>query len=127
MNTAAYPITKRDLLNYRRKLRRQQELRRRVVLSVLALFMAFVFALSYNTIISQATEETSDVTYKYFTNYEVSKGDTLWSIAQENIDYEFYDNISDYVAEVAAINRLQDDTIKVGQNLIVPYFSDMYY
>ncbi len=127
MNTAAYPITKRDLLNYRRKLRRQQELRRRVVLSVLALFMAFVFALSYNTIISQATEETSDVTYKYFTNYEVSKGDTLWSIAQKNIDYEFYDNISDYVAEVAAINRLQDDTIKVGQNLIVPYFSDMYY
>ncbi len=127
MNTAAYPITKRDLLNYRRKLRRQQELRRRIVLSVLALFMTFVFALSYNTIVSQATEETSDVTYKYFTDYEVSIGDTLWSIAQENIDYEFYDSISDYVAEVAAINRLKDDTIKVGQTLIVPYFSDMYY
>ena len=127
MNTVAYPITKRELLKYRRRIRRQQVLRRRVVLSILALFLALIFALSYNVIISQANDGSDEVIYKYFTNYEISKGDTLWSIAEENIDYEFYDSVQDYVDEVLEINHLTDDTIKVGQCIIVPYFSNQYY
>ena len=127
MNTLTYPITKRELLNCRRKIRRQQELRRRVVLTVLALFLAIVFAFSYNVIVSQANNDTSDVKYKYFTHHEVSKGDTLWSIAETNIDYDFYDSIQDYVDEVAEINHLKDETILIGQTIVIPYFSNMYY
>lgn len=127
MNTAAYPITNRELLNVRRKMRRQRAIRRRVVLTFLALFLTFIFTLSYNVLITQANDDMSDVSYKYFTYHEVVKGETLWSIAQENIDYEFYDSIQEFIAEVMEINHLTDDTIKVGENIVIPYFSDMYY
>lgn len=127
MNTLTYPITKREILNYRRKLRRQREIRRRVVLTVLAIFCAIVFAFSYNVIVSQANSDMSDVTYKYFTSHCVTKGETLWSIAEENIDYEFYRSIQDYIDEVTEINHLSDDTIKVGESIIIPYFSNQYY
>lgn len=127
MNTLTYPITKREILNYRRKLHRQREIRRKVVLTILALFCAIVFALSYNVIISQANSDMSDITYKYFTSHCVAKGDTLWSIAEENIDYEFYDCIQEYIDEVTEINHLSNDTIKVGQSIIIPYFSNRYY
>ncbi len=127
MNTLSYSITKTDLLKYRRKLRRQREIRRRAVLFVLTLFCTVILALSYNVIISQANDEMTDVTYKYFTSYEVTKGDTLWSIAEENINYDFYDHIQEYVDEVIEINHLHGDKIRVGQNIIVPYFSKEYY
>ena len=127
MSTVAYPITKREILNYRRKIRRQRELRKRVVLAALTLFLTLIFALSYNVIVSQANENTEDVTYKYFTYHQVTKGDTLWSIAESHIDYEFYDSIQEYVDEVSEINHLNGDTIKVGQSIVIPYFSGQYY
>lgn len=127
MSTLAYPVTKREILHYRKRMRRQRELRKRVVLAVLTLFLALVLGLSYNVIVSQANDDMSDVSYKYFTYHEVSKGDTLWSIAESNINYEFYDSIQDYVDEVTEINHLKDETIKVGQSIVIPYFSSMYY
>ncbi len=127
MNTASYTIMKKDILNYRRKLRRKREIRRRILFCVLSLFCAIILALSYNVIISEANDDMTDITYKYFTSHEVSKGDTLWSIAEENIDYDFYDHIQDYVDEVMEINHLKNDKIKVGQSIIVPYFSNEYY
>ncbi len=127
MNTLAYPITKRELLSYRRRIRRQRTIRRRVVLAILALFLTLIFTLSYNVIVTQANADMSDISYKYFTFHEVVKGETLWSIAEENIDFEFYDSIQHYIDEVAAINHLKDDVIRVGESIVVPYYSNQYY
>lgn len=127
MNTLAYPITKRELLSYRRRIRRQRTIRRRVVLAVLALFLTLIFTLSYNVIVTQANDDMSDISYKYFTFHQVEKGETLWSIAEENINFEFYDSIQHYIDEVAAINHLRDDVIRVGESIVVPYYSSQYY
>ena len=85
----------------------------------------FLFVLSFNSI-AQATEELPETTYKYFTYHTVDKGDTLWSLAEEYIDYNFYNNIHDYVSEVKEINHMIDDTIQVGQTVVIPYFSTIY-
>jgi len=127
MNTATYPITNRDLLNIRRKLRRQRTLRRRIVFTTLAIFITLIFTFSYNVLVTQANDDMSDVKYKYYTYHEVEKGETLWSIAENYIDYDYYESISDYIKELRVMNHLNDDLIKVGEDIVVTYYSGEYY
>ena len=127
MNTATYPITNRDLLNIRRKMRRQRTLRRRIVFTTLAIFITLIFTFSYNVLVTQANDDMSDVKYKYYTYHEVEKGETLWSIAENYIDYDYYESISDYIKELRVMNHLNDDLIKVGEDIVVTYYSGEYY
>ena len=125
MNNTAYPMTKRELLSYKRQINHRKVLRRRIAVSILSVFLIILFVLSCNSI-AQATEEIPETTYKYFTYHTVDKGDTLWNLAEEYIDYNFYENIQDYVSEVKEINHMKDDTIRVGQTIVIPYFSNIY-
>ncbi len=125
MNNTAYPMTKRELLSYKRQINHRKVLRRRIVVSILSVFLIILFVLSFNSI-AQATEEIPETTYKYFTYHTVDKGDTLWNLAEEYIDYNFYENIQDYVSEVKEINHMTDDTIIAGQTIVIPYFSNIY-
>lgn len=63
--------------------------------------------------------------YKYYTSITISYGDTLWSIAEEYMDKDFYTKKS-YIQEVKSINHLHDDIIKEGKMLIIPYYSSEY-
>ncbi|MDO4622010.1 MAG: LysM peptidoglycan-binding domain-containing protein, partial [Eubacteriales bacterium] len=55
----------------------------------------------------------------------VSSGDTLWSIAEENMTEE-YAEVDDYINEVVQINHLTSEYLRPGQNLTVPYYSTEY-
>ena len=127
MSTLVYsPLTEREYRNYKRKIRRQREIRNRIIFAVFSfLFILGVvfFVKAFNV---KAVEET-DATYKYFKSFEIGKDDTLWSIAKEHIDYSYYDDINEYIAEVVRINYLKDDTIKYGQSIIIPYFSNEFH
>ncbi len=125
MNTSVYPTTKRELLAYRKQLHHRKIIRRRIAIGVLSILLLLLFVFSFN-FISQANEEIPETTYKYFTYHTVDKGDTLWSMAEDYIDYEFYENIHEYIAEVKEINHLSDDNIRVGQTIVIPYFSNIY-
>lgn len=102
---------------------RQEQVRRNVLLLilsvVLALFLAF-FIFSFST---QASDKEHQPSYKYFKSIQISAGDTLWSIAEDNMDAAHYVHTSDYVAEVKKMNSLKSDTIIAGSYLIVPYYS----
>lgn len=127
MSTLVYsPITEREYRNYKRKVRRQREIRNKIIYTVLTLGIVLVAVLSLHSITSQAQDENVEVTYKYFTNMEVEQGGSLWNIAQENIDYNFYDSIQEYVDEVIDMNNLSDETIVAGQSIVIPYFSNTY-
>ncbi len=127
MSTLVYsPITEREYRNYKRKVRRQREIRNKIIYTVLTLGIVLVAVLSLHSITSQAQDENVEVTYKYFTNMEVEQGASLWNIAQENIDYNFYDSIQEYVDEVIDMNNLPDETIVAGQSIVIPYFSNTY-
>lgn len=116
-------MTERELRNYIRKLQRQKEIRRKIVLAILSVCIILTCALSYSALISNASSEATDISYKYFTSIEVSYGDTLWSIAEEYKDVEFYDSTEEYIEEVVRMNHLTSTSIKAGQFLIVPYYS----
>ncbi len=125
MNTSVYPMTKRELLAYKKQLNHRKVLRRRIAIGTLSVLLVLLFVFSFNSI-AQATEELPETTYKYFTYHTVDKGDTLWSMAEEYIDYDYYKNIHEYVSEVKEINHMNDDTVRIGQTIVIPYFSNIY-
>ena len=119
-------MTERELRSYRNKMRRVRELRRKVVMAVVTVLVVLCFALSYNALITQATSEVEDISYKYFTSIEIAAGDTLWSIAQEYGDAQYYASADEYIEEVKNTNHLTSDALIAGQFLIVPYYSQEF-
>jgi len=123
MSRVAVYRTERELRSYRRKVKRQREIRRNIILAVAATIVLIVLALSFHSITSLASSDTEDISYKYFTSIEIEKGDTLWDIAEEYFDADHYACKNDYIAEVMVMNNLKSDEIVSGQYLIIPYYT----
>lgn len=94
-----------------------------LTLSMLFIIFASILLISFST---QASDMEHHASYKYFTSIKIEKGDTLWSIANENMDYDHYKNVSEYVNEVKTMNSLTSDRIVAGSYLIIPYYSTEY-
>lgn len=60
---------------------------------------------------------------KYFTSIMIESGDTLWSIANENMTEE-YASVQDYIDEVKTINNLHEDYITAGCYIVIPYYAE---
>ena len=71
-----------------------------------------------------ANDNGNSSKYKYYTSYKIKHNDTLTSIAEE---YTKDTNVSvnDYISELKNDNRLKDDEITEGENLIITYYSDI--
>lgn len=123
MQKSVYDMTDRELRIYKRKLRRQREIRRKLMMGIMTFCLILVCAVSYHALQSNASTGDEEFNFKYYTNITVEYGETLWDIADEYIDYKEYKNKNAYIAEVQSINHLEDDAIRAGQHLIVPYYS----
>lgn len=110
------------------KIRREREYRKQVTLLTLALVLLLsVVVFGVTAIHSNAENSDYKVEYKYYKNVVVGYGDSLWNIAQDNISYDHYDNVDEYISEVMNINHISDqNTITSGCTLTVPYYSDTY-
>lgn len=116
-------MSDRELRHYGRVLRLRRERRRKTVTAFFAVFaaicMIMVCAISYDTIKSNASSG-----FKYYTQVTVEAGESLWDIADEYINYDFYKDKNSYIAEVRSINHLDaDGNVAAGQSLILPYYS----
>lgn len=106
--------------------KRQRQVKRNMfflVSSILAIFIASIFLISFST---EANDEEHSPSYKYFKSIELSEGDTLWSVANEYIDYKYYKNTDEYIKEVMKMNSLTSDQIYAGKYIIVPYYSSEF-
>lgn len=122
-----YDMTDRELRTYKRKLRRRREQRRRIVSVLMAFCLIAMCVISYRSLTSSASDNTEEVSLKYYTGIMIESGDNLWEIADNYIDYARYKNKEAYIKEVCSINRLADSSeIYAGQRLIVPYYSVEY-
>ena len=65
-----------------------------------------------------ADEHLSELQYKIV---EIKKGDSLWSIAKENMTPGFHD-VNEYIEEVMTCNQLSSDKLYAGSYLMVPYY-----
>lgn len=106
--------------------KRQQQVKRNImtlIISALAIISLSMLLISFST---EANDMEHQPSYKYFKSVEIAKGDTLWSIANDNIDYEHYKNTYEYVSEVKKMNSLTSDRIIAGSYIIVPYYSSEF-
>lgn len=123
---SVYRMTDRELRLYKKQLRRKQQIRRRVFTMIATICVIVFCAVSYQGIRSLASSGEEQLKFKYYTQVTVAYGETLWDLSENYIDYEEYKDKNEYIEEVQSINHLaEEDSIRAGQTLIVPYYS--YY
>lgn len=104
------------------KIRRQREMKKNFLILVMTVCLIVTCSISLSGFRSNAKNDTTEVSYKYYKSIAVAGNDTLWSIAEEYMDEEHYDSITDYIEEVKSMNSLTNDTIHYGEYLIIPYY-----
>ena len=98
-----------------------------VIVLVLSCCISAIFMTAHPTAAGKQRQEK----YKYYTAITVRQGDTLWSIAEEQLKDKDtaseYRGSRSYMKEMIALNDLRDGNyLLAGQKLIVPYFSYDY-
>lgn len=122
-----YEMSDRELKNYKRRLKQRIIFRRKCMLVLMTICMIMMGTVCYHSINSNATGHNDPVAFKYYTNITVASGETLWEISDRYIDYTRYKNKEAYITELQHINHLDaDGSIKAGQKLIVPYYSNEF-
>ena len=97
-----------------------QMLPKRIVVTIALLLAAVILAGGSISGFARARRE-EDASYKYYTSILVENGDTLWSIALENMTPE-YEQIEEYISEVRRLNHLCGDNIRAGEYLTLPRY-----
>ena len=116
---------KSRIRSIRNRQRREKQLRRRVltfvVMTSLIIFLAIFLSYSF---LSDAKSENEMSSYRYYSSVTVSAGDSVWSIAENNMDRMHYNNVESYVRDIASVNKISTDAeLKAGSSLIIPYYS----
>ena len=110
------------------KKKRQRELREKrpffITGSVLILSLLSVcFFLYFGDRVVKAQESANDIQYKVV---EIKDGDSLWSIAKENMDNtndSGFINIYQYIHEIKRCNNMKSNQVNAGCYLMVPYYN----
>ena len=93
--------------------------RSKIAAAAVILAVAVVVILVTRVKVNANNSYGRDYSDKRYKNYTVTSGDTLWDIAEANMDYEYYDDVNDYIAEIKRMNNLYSDKIYTGQNLLI--------
>ncbi len=126
MDSTALSLYKSDMRRLRNKRRRQQELKRNLMMGIITCILIVSLSIAFGSILVHAQSGDAEQSYKYYTSIEVQHGETMWSIARNNLDPDHYIDIQTYIQEVVQINNLTDDQIVAGQYLIIPYYSSEF-
>ena len=93
----------------------------KAIMVVLTIFIMMVGVSAFS--IKANANSKDNFEYKLYTNYCVTSGDTLWSIAEQNVNFDHYKNVGEYVKEIQDINNIKGDYIINGTYIILPYYS----
>ena len=110
------------------KKKRQRELREKrpffITGAVLIISLLSVcFFLYFGDRVVKAQESANDIQYKVV---KIKNGDSLWSIAKENMDNtndSGFINIYQYIHEIKRCNNMKSNQINAGCYLMVPYYN----
>lgn len=91
----------------------------------MAVIMALLITLCcgiFGSFLSSAhsNREEEPVNFKYYKSITIEQGDTLWGIAEEYMTDD-YDSIEEYVYALKMLNKLDGDTIKAGDKIVIAY------
>ena len=101
-------------------------MKKNFLILVMTICLIVTCTISMSGFRSNAKDDSTAISYKYYKSITVANNDTLWSIAETYMDKEHYDSITDYIAEVKDMNALTDDVIHYGEYLIIPYYGSEF-
>lgn len=90
------------------------------VITLIVLGMTFGCTLRAN-----AKESTSAMDFKYYKEVQVNTGDSLMSIANDNMDETHYTSVGELAREIIVTNQLVSETITTDMVLLIPYYEDI--
>lgn len=108
------------------RIRRQREMKKNFLIFIMTICLIVTCSVSMNAIRSNAKDDSTETSYKYYKSIFVSENDTLWTIAEKYMDEDHYDSINDYIQEVKSMNTLTDDIIHYGEYLVIPYYDNSF-
>ena len=108
------------------RIRRVRQLRRNIIMCLLTFMLVICFSVIFFSFKTKAQGNQEEILYKYYKSIMVSEGDSLWKYAQMYGDNQYYDSYEDYMQEVMNMNFLKDETITIGQYLVIPYYSNKF-
>lgn len=100
------------------KSNRRAAIRNRILAVIILTVIMILLFCGFSKNGSTAAQAAEDYAYKTIV---VEEGESLWSIAKEYHE-ESPDSIKSYIKNLKEMNDLHNDTIKVGQKLIVYYY-----
>lgn len=106
--------------------KRKRQVRHHIIALSLSLFMIVAISFLFLSFSTEANDLDHQPSYKYYKSIEISKGDTLWSIANDNFDAAHYKDMQEYITEVKKLNTLSSDDIVAGNYVIVPYYASEF-
>lgn len=108
------------------RIRRQREIKKNFIILIMTVCLIITCSVSLNAFRSNAKDDITEISYKYYKSIAIDNDDTLWTIAEKYMDEEHYDSIFDYIQEVKSMNSLIDDVIHYGDYLIIPYYDNNF-
>lgn len=87
---------------------------------LMTMVLAVVIVIMLGVKFVNANDKSNAFKYKYYTTYKIQENDTLTSIAKKYTK-DTNVSISDYISDLKNDNRLKDDEITEGKNLIISY------
>ena len=104
--------------------KRREFIMKRLSFTVITAVLIMIIALSVFSMTARAKSTKGADDYKYYTSHMIMPGESLWSIAEENADNVHYESVQDYIDEICFINGLNNSDLKIGDYILIPYFSN---
>lgn len=114
----------KNIIQNRSSKKKQQKRRMKAAFFAMTVLFMTVIGLSFFSMHANANSVKGASDYKYYGSYCIEPGDSLWSIAEQNMDHTHYDSVKQYVKEIQKINKISGEYITNGTYIIIPYFSD---
>lgn len=96
--------------------RRRQQIKLMMTLAVVVFALAILSAFVFKGQSVKGAEIDFEKTYEEVVVYY---GDTVWSIAQEHYDDDFYD-LDEYVDEILSVNSMEHTNLTAGHVILIP-------
>ena len=100
------------------RMKRRRVLRKHILTLALTFVLVITCSMMFFTVKTKAQNRDEAVYYKYYKSITVSRGDSLWTYAEEYADEDHYDNYQIYIDEVLQMNGLSSEDITTGQHLV---------
>ncbi len=114
----------RELKIRRNRIRRQRQLRRRIVIGIAAIIIILSSSLGLTSFLSKAAVTPDEYKVKTYSSVMVPFGSGIRELARVYTDFDYYESYDAYINEVMFINHLSDEDVRPGNYLILPVYVD---